>query len=139
MDVLILNLSSVGIKGECTFKGYKDMIEVLSYQHAVPQKADKQSTKTEPQSFMITKYVDLSSCELVDFCNCGKNIPTAVLTIGAKYGDDVVKVMEYTLSDAWISSVSVGGGGGGKPQETVTFKYAKISWEPSQPESDATK
>jgi type VI secretion system secreted protein Hcp len=32
----------------------------------------------------------------------------------------------------------VGGGGGGKPQETVTFNYTKISWAYAAQKSDVT-
>ena len=38
-------------------------------------------------------------------------------------------ILTYTMTNALVSSVSVGGGGGGKPQETVTFNYTKIQWD----------
>jgi len=36
--------------------------------------------------------------------------------------------MRYTMSDVLISSISVGGGGGDKPVETVTLNYNQITW-----------
>ena len=36
--------------------------------------------------------------------------------------------MQYTMEDVLISSVSVGGGGGGLPTESVTFNYGKLIW-----------
>jgi type VI secretion system secreted protein Hcp len=36
--------------------------------------------------------------------------------------------MVYEMADAVISSVSVGGGNGDKPVETMTVNYSKITW-----------
>lgn len=135
MDVLILDLSSAGIKGECQLTGYTDMIELLSYSHGVAQQitGDQSNTKRTSgkpnhQDMTVTKYMDLASCQMIDFCNQAKNIPTATITVGQNDGGKVTKLIVYTLTNALVSSVSVGGGGGGKPQETVTFNYTAISW-----------
>jgi type VI secretion system secreted protein Hcp len=37
--------------------------------------------------------------------------------------------MRYTLKSVLISSISVGGGGGDKPVETVTLNYNDIAWK----------
>jgi type VI secretion system secreted protein Hcp len=76
--------------------------------------------------------------ELIDFCNQAKNIPTATLTVGQNDGGKVTKLIVYTLTNALVSSVSVGGGGGGKPQETVTFNYTAISWAYAAQQSTVT-
>lgn len=135
MDVLILDLSSASISGECQLTDYAGKIELLSYSHGVAQQitGDQSNTKRTSgkpnhQDFTVTKYIDLASCQLVDFCNQAKNIPTATITIGQNDAGKVTKLVVYTLTNALISSVSVGGGGGGKPQETVTFNYTAISW-----------
>jgi len=135
MDVLILDLSSASIKGECMLKDYTGMIELLSYSHGVAQQitGDQSNTKRTSgkpnhQDLTVTKYVDLASCQLIDYCNQAKNIPTATLTVGQNDAGNVTKLIVYTLTNALVSSVSVGGGGGGKPQETVTFNYTAISW-----------
>jgi type VI secretion system secreted protein Hcp len=134
MELLILDLSSAGIRGECQLEGYKDMLEVLSYSHSVEQQitGDESNTrrtsgKPNHQDFTVTKYQDLASCQLIDFCNQAKNIPTAILTVGQNDGGKMTKLVVYTLTNALISSVSIGGGGGGRPLETVTFNYMKIS------------
>ena len=144
MDVLILDCGDT-VKGESTLDGYKDKIEILSFSHGVAQQitGDQSNTKRTSgkpnhQDFTVTKYQDLSSCQLVDFCNQAKPIPTIKVTIGQNDNGKVTKIFIYELTNALVSSISVGGGGGGKPQETVTFNYTKISWTYAAQKSDVT-
>lgn len=134
MDILILDCGD-GIKGECKLNDYGDKIEILSYSHGVMQQitgdqSNQKRTSGKPnhQDFTITKYVDLASCSLTDYCNQAKVIPLVKITVGQNETGNVIPFMVYELTNALISSVSVGGGGGGKPQETVSFNYTKISW-----------
>lgn len=145
MDVLICDCSSASISGECQLTDYSNMIELLSYSHGVAQQitGDQSNTKRTSgkpnhQDFTVTKYQDLSSCQLVDFCNQAKPIPTVKVTIGQNDNGKVTKIFIYELTNALVSSVSVGGGGGGKPQETVTFNYTAISWTYAAQQSNVT-
>ena len=134
MDVLILDCGEV-IKGECKLDGYADKVEILSFSHGVAQQitgdqSNQKRTSGKPhhQDFTITKFVDLASCNLIDSCNQAKVIPLVKITVGQNETGVVNPFMIYQLTNALISSVSIGGGGGGKPQETVTFNYTKIDW-----------
>jgi type VI secretion system secreted protein Hcp len=145
MDVIIVDCSSASINGESQLSDYSNMIEALSYSHGVAQQitGDQSNTKRTSgkpnhQDFTITKYQDLSSCQLVDFCNQAKPIPSIKITIGQNDNGHVTKTFVYQLDNALISSVSVGGGGGGKPQETVTFNYTKIAWNYVLQKSDVS-
>jgi type VI secretion system secreted protein Hcp len=145
MDVLVLDLSAASINGECQLADYNNMIEVLSYSHGVAQQitGDQSNTKRTSgkpnhQDFTVTKYQDLSSCKLIDYCNQAKPIATAKITVGQNDNGKVTKIFVYTLTNALVSSISVGGGGGGKPQETVTFNYTKIQWDYAAQKSDVT-
>jgi type VI secretion system secreted protein Hcp len=145
MDVLILDCSSAKINGECQLTDYAQMVELLSYSHGVAQQitGDQSNTKRTSgkpnhQDFTVTKYQDLSSCQLVDFCNQAKPIPTIKVKIGQNDNGKVNKLFIYELTNALVSSVSVGGGGGGKPQETVTFNYTKITWTYAAQKSDVS-
>src|SRR5262249_46314869 len=82
--------------------------------------------------------LDLASCVLIDYCNQAKVIPTVKIIAGQNEQGKVNPFITYQLTNALVSSVSVGGGGGGKPQETVTFNYTKISWtyKPQKPAGD---
>jgi type VI secretion system secreted protein Hcp len=145
MDVLILDASSASISGESQLTDYAGMIELLSYSHGVAQQitGDQSNTKRTSgkpnhQDFTVTKYQDLASCKLTDFCNQAKPIPTLKITIGQNDNGKVTKIFVYDLTNALVSSISVGGGGGSKPQETVTFNYTKISWTYAAQKSDVS-
>ena len=143
MDILILDCGD--IKGECTLTDYKDKVELLSFSHGVAQQitgdqSNQKRTSGKPnhQDLTVTKYVDLASCGLIDYCNQAKLIATVKLTVGQNDAGSVVPILIYTMTNAIVSSVSVGGGGGGKPQETVTFNYTKIQWDYKQQKTDIT-
>jgi type VI secretion system secreted protein Hcp len=145
MDVLILDLSSASIKGECQLTDYVGMIELLSFSHGVAQQitGDQSNTKRTSgkpnhQDFAVSKYVDLATCQLIDYCNQAKPIATVKITVGQNDAGKVTKFAVFELKNALISSVSIGGGGGGKPQETVTFNYTAISWAYVAQKSEVT-
>lgn len=144
MDVLILDCGD-SIKGECQLTDFANKIELLSFSHGVAQQitGDQSNTKRTSgkpnhQDFTVTKYTDLATCTLVDYCNQAKAIPTVKITVGQNDAGKVTKFFVYELTNALVSSISAGGGGGGKPQETVTFNYTKINWNYAAQKSDVT-
>jgi len=145
MDVLILDCSSASISGESQLGDYIGMIEIRSFNHGVAQQitGDQSNTKRTSgkpnhQDFTVTKYLDLATPKLIDFCNQAKPVPTVNITVGQNDNGKVTKIFSYVLTNALISSISIGGGGGGKPQETVTFNYTGISWTYNQQKSDVS-
>lgn len=145
MDVIILDCTSASIPGESQLADYIGMIELLSYSHGVAQQitGDQSNTKRTSgkpnhQDFTVTKYVDIATPKLIDFCNQAKPIPTVNITIGQNDNGHVTKIFVYVLKNALVSSISVGGGGGGKAQETVTFNYTSITWTYAQQKSDVS-
>lgn len=146
MDAIVLDCGDK-IKGECTLDGYKEKIEALSFSHGVAQQitGDQSNTKRTSgkpnhQDFTVTKYLDLSSCNLINYCNAATPIPLVKVYVLQNEDGKTNAIMTYELTNALISSVSTGGGGGGKPQETVTFNYTKISWtyKPQKSEGDVS-
>jgi type VI secretion system secreted protein Hcp len=124
-----------GIPGESTDEKHKEWIEVMSYSHGVSQMAggDRStggaatSGRCSHQDFSIVKTLDKASPTLDLFCCQGKHIPNVVVELCRATGNKE-KYMEYKMTDVIISSVSVGGGGGGLPTESVTFNYGKMTW-----------
>ena len=51
-----------------------------------------------------------------------------VVTCGRNDAGTVIPLMVYDLENSLVSSISVGGGNGDKPVETVTLNYSKITW-----------
>lgn len=144
MDVLILNCGTA-IPGECQLTGYVGQIECLSFSHGVAQQITgdqssqkRTSGKPNHQDFTVTKYLDQASPVLIDYCNTAKNIPTVTFTVGQNDNGKVLVTLVYTLTNALVSSISIGGGGGGKPQETVTFNYTAIGWTYNAQNNDVT-
>ncbi|WP_333874591.1 Hcp family type VI secretion system effector [Methylobacter sp.] len=121
------------IKGESTDDAHKDWIQVLSFSHGVAQPVSGPSgtggrakSRANFQDFTITKFVDKSSVDLNIHCAKGEHIAKLVLEVCQETGSKVC-YYKCELENVMISSISIGGGGD-KPQETVTFAFDIISW-----------
>lgn len=148
MDAIILDLGDT-IKGDSVLEGYADKIELMSYSHNVAMQvtndvSNKERTSGRPHigEFTVTKFLDGSTPTLNEYCCAGKSIPTATVSVGRNSGDDsgkIVPLIVYTLSNAIISNVSVSGGSGGKPVETLSLNFTSIKWELTSQKTDGTK
>ncbi len=134
MDVLILDLPEV--EGTTQLAGYEGKIELLSYSHGVAMGVTGDVSNTERttgkpmhQDFGLSKYLDQTTPTLNQACCEGKTYPTATIVVGRNDAGEVIPLITYTLTNAIISSISVGGGGGGKPVESLTLNYGAITWE----------
>jgi len=124
-----------GIPGESTDDKHIDWIEIMSYSSGVAQMAaGDRSTggaatggRCSHQDFSIVKEMDKASPTLNLFCCQGKHIPKVVVELCRATGNKE-KYMEYKMEDVIISSVSVSGGGGSLPTESLTFNYGKLTW-----------
>ena len=135
MDALILDMGP-DVRGECTLPGFGGKIELLSFSHGVAMQitgdisqAERTSGRPNHQDMTVTKYLDAASPVLNQACCEGKTFPKAEIIIGRNDGGQVIELMRYTMKNVVISSVSVGGGGGSKPVETLTLNYNQISWK----------
>ncbi|HKG14294.1 MAG TPA: type VI secretion system tube protein Hcp [Pyrinomonadaceae bacterium] len=134
MDVIILDMGA-DVKGESNLTDFKDKMELLSFSHGVAMQitgdisnSERTSGKPNHQDLTVTKYLDAASPVLTQSCCEGKAFPTVDIIIGRNDSGAVIELMRYTIKNALISSVSIGGGGGDKPVETLTLNYNQITW-----------
>ncbi|PXW82669.1 type VI secretion system secreted protein Hcp [Nitrosomonas sp. Nm84] len=127
-------LSCDPIKGESTDDGHKEWIEVFAFNHGLSQPMSGASgtggrgaARADFSPFVISKSMDKASVDLSLYCAKGTHIAKVVLEVCQESGERVCYI-KYELENAMIQSISVGGGGSGRPNETVTFVYDKISW-----------
>lgn len=121
------------VVGESTDKKHKDWIEVLSFSHAVKQKAVRSRSGSGPavgkidhQDFSFTKTLDKASPKLNQLC-CDGSIVDKVVVECCRATGDKTKYMEFKMSDVFVTSVNMGGGGG-LPTESVSLNYGEIYW-----------
>jgi type VI secretion system secreted protein Hcp len=139
---LILFKPGDSIKGESQIDAHTDEIELLSFSHGMSMQVTSDQSNTERtsgksmhQEFVIMKYLDAATPKLHEYCNKGDSIGQCTILIGRNDNGSVVPLITYTLDDAIISSISVSGGGGDKPVETLSLNYTKIKMEYKQQNS----
>ena len=124
------------IDGESTDKQHAKWIELQSYSFGATQAVGGASVSTggarsgqrvDIQDMSITKALDKASPKIFAACCKGTHIPEITIEL-CRATENKEPYMRYTMESAIISSVSVGGGGGGLPTESVTFNYGKLTW-----------
>jgi len=134
------------IKGESTDHAHKEWIEILSFNHGVSQMAQAghsgtgggSTQRADFQDFSIVKTLDKASPKLNEACALG-TIHKMIIVHLCKSTTDKTVYMEYKMEDAIISSVSIGGGGGGEATESVTINYGKFRWNYTPVDKDGKK
>ena len=148
MDAIILDLGA-DIKGDSLLEGFSDKIELMSYSHNVAMQVTNDVSNSERTSgrphvgeFTLTKFIDTSTPTLNEYCCSGKPIAEAKITLGrnaAEGSGQILPFIVYTLSNVVLSNVSVSGGTGGKPVETLSLNFTRIKWELTAQKDDGTK
>jgi type VI secretion system secreted protein Hcp len=145
MDVLLMKMDPP-IDGTSTMEGYAKQIELLSFSHGVAMQitgdisnTERTSGKPNHQDFTITKYLDQASPKLNEACCKGDNFTSVEVVVARNDKGAVLPLIKYTLKNVVLSSVSIGGGGGDKPVETVTLNYNHITWDFTTQKSEGAK
>ena len=128
-----------GIDGEATEKGHEKWIEVGEFHHglqldgfsSVAGRSGHFAGTASTREFVVSKNLDAATPNLNLWCAQAKPIPDVTVHVLSMKGGETHVDYEVKLSDAVVSSVNIAGGGGGEPlpQETVAFRFGKISWE----------
>ncbi len=141
---MALYLQIEPIKGECTEEKHTDWIQISSYSLGLSQTISaftgtggRSAGDASFSDLTITKEVDKASIDLHLFCIQGKHITKLVLDVCEDSGDKVC-FWKYEMEDVMVSSVSNSGGMGGRPMESVSMVYARISLTYTPVKSDGT-
>jgi type VI secretion system secreted protein Hcp len=123
------------LKGESEDKTHKDSVDVLAWSWGLSQSGTTHigqgsgAGKVNVQDLSFTKYIDVSSPELMLACCNGKHFPEAKLTV-RKAGETPLEYLKITMTDVMVASVSTGGSGGeDKLTENVTLNFGKVKVE----------
>ena len=126
MDAIFIDIKD--IEGDSDIAGFEKKIEVLSFSHGVAAQitgdvSNENRTSGRPmhQDFTISKYVDKATPKLNQKCCEGANLGLVTITVGRNDAGTILPFMVYILKDVVLSNVSIGGGTGGKPVETLYF------------------
>jgi type VI secretion system secreted protein Hcp len=125
------------IKGESEDSNNKDAIDVLSWSHSFNQPTSPTRTtgsagtveQANHSDFSFTKYLDAATDDLLKFCWSGKQIDTATFSAFRADGSDMpLKYLEVEMKNVLITNISIGGGTGDIPTETVTLSYDVVKY-----------
>jgi type VI secretion system secreted protein Hcp len=121
------------LKGESKDAVHKTEIDVLAWSWGVSNSGSAHTGggagagKANVQDLSLTKYIDLSSPDLLLACCNGKHFPEATLTV-RKAGEMPLEYLKIKLTEVLVTSVSTGGSGGeDRLTENVTLNFAKVN------------
>ena len=143
MDTIILEIKD--IKGSCELEGNIGQINVLSFSHnaSIPMQPDRSNTERTSgrpnfSEMNFSKSSDIATPALYSACVAGTKLGDAKIHIGRTEGSKFMSLIEYVLTDAMVSNISTGGGGG-QPRDNFALNYTGISQAYSQQNKDSTK
>lgn len=133
------------IKGESPDNSHPDEIQVLSWSWGATQSGTTHegsgggAGKVNVQDLSFTKYIDLSTPNLVKMCCNGTHFKEALLTV-RKAGKHPLEYIKIKMSDIIISSISTGGSGGeDRLTESVTLNFGKFEFIYASQKPDGNK
>lgn len=124
-----------GIDGESTKSKAEGWIEVLSFSNgasnasSVAHGSGMGTGKVDISSISLQKVLDKSSPKLFLNCCSGSHIKKGTLQVRETTGADTTEpYYQYDLETVMVDSISWGGAqGGGKPSESVSLSFQKIT------------
>lgn len=132
------------IKGESQDSKHKGTIDVLAWSWGMSNSGSFHtgggggSGKANFQDISITKWVDISSPNLMLFCANGDHFDSAKLIV-RKAGKTPLEYITITMKKVLITSVSTGGSGGeDKLTENVSLNFAEVKVEYKEQKPDGS-
>ena len=134
MAVDIFLLLSNNIKGESQDSTHKDNIDVLQWNWGLTQSGTTHmgsgggGGKVDVGDISLTKYVDLSSNDLIKRCTSGEHIENGQLIVRKSGGGNPVEYFILKMENIMITSYSTGGSKDGLDRitESLTLNFRKF-------------
>jgi type VI secretion system secreted protein Hcp len=134
---MFIKIEGPEVKGESNDAKHTDQLQVLSWSHAFNQPTS--STRSSAGSgtvehanhadFSFTKYTDSSTDDLLKLCWQGNQIDKCTFFAYRADGDNQpVLYLQIEFEKVIVSNISLGGGTGDIPTETVCFNYGKVKY-----------
>ena len=130
------------IKGESTDVKHQDEIDVLAWSWGMSNTAAPVggggTGKANIQDFSFTKFVDLSTTDLMLGTLTGEHFDEATFVV-QKAGGEKLEFLKITFKNVIVTSVSTGGSGGeDRLTENVSLNFAEVMVEYTQQKPDGT-
>ena len=125
------------IKGQVTTDGYKDWIELLSFQYGVNRNvssgaggAGREGANPHISEIVVTKHFDVASPKLYQDSVAGAFSTKVEIKLTTTTKNKVDTFLAVELSDCGVSSYSTSSGGD-QPMESLSLNFTKIMYTPS--------
>jgi type VI secretion system secreted protein Hcp len=132
-----LKLETPNIEGESSDSSHTNELQILSWSHSFNQPTSPTRSsagagtveQANHADFVVTKYLDSATDDLLKACWSGKQIGKGTFTAYRADGDNKpVKYLTVEMTDIIVSNVSFGGGAGDIATETVALAYGKVTY-----------
>ena len=121
------------VKGESRDQKYAGKIDVLAWSWGVSNAGSAHtgggigSGKANFQDISLTKYIDLSSSDLMKSVSMGTHFPEAKLIVRKSGGKDKLEYFQIQMKEVMVTSYQTGGSGGeDRLTENLTLTFAQV-------------
>jgi type VI secretion system secreted protein Hcp len=137
-----------GIQGECPDQDHSEEIDILSYSISMHMSSSMGGHSTghgtgqvSVGDLVITKYIDKATPTCKQKICAGEHIAKAELSINTQMGEsEKLEYLKYTFEKVLITGISTGGHNSHeRPQETITFSFAKMEEKYQEQGEDGKK
>ena len=136
------------IKGQVTTEGFKDWIELNSFQYGVNRNvstgaggAGREGAHPHISDIVVTKEFDVASPKLYQDAVAGAFSTKVEIKLTTTTKNKIDTYLALELPDCGVSSYSTsahGGSGGDAPMESYTLNFTKIMYTPSPLDTKGT-
>jgi type VI secretion system secreted protein Hcp len=128
-----------GVEGDSTATGHEKTIELLSWSHGFSQPTSPTRSaagagtveQANHQNFNFSKYIDSATDDLLKLCWSGKQVPKVTVSCFRSDGNTdnaPIKYLEVVMEHVIVSNISLSGGPGDLPMESIALDYGIVQY-----------